>query len=178
MILTDKEIEKSIAEGTILIEPYRADCLGTNSYDVHLGRYLAVYKNHILDAKKHNEIEEIIIPDEGFVIHPGILYLGVTEEYTETHAHVPFLEGKSSTGRLGIDIHATAGKGDVGFCGNWTLEISVKQPVKVYKGMPIGQLIYFPVDGVIENPYDKKKNAKYSNQPDKPVESMMWKNKF
>jgi WD40 repeat protein len=78
MILTDKEIEKSIAEGTILIEPYRADCLGTNSYDVHLGRYLAVYKNHILDAKKHNEIEEIIIPDEGFVIHPGILYLGVT----------------------------------------------------------------------------------------------------
>ena len=47
----------------------------------------------------------------------------VTEEYTETHAHVPFLEGKSSTGRLGIDIHATAGKGDVGFCGNWTLEI-------------------------------------------------------
>ena len=59
MILTDKEIEKEIAKGTILIEPYRADCLGTNSYDVHLGRYLAVYKNHILDAKKHNETKEI-----------------------------------------------------------------------------------------------------------------------
>ena len=139
MILTDKEIEKSIAEGTILIEPYRADCLGTNSYDVHLGRYLAVYKNHILDAKKHNEIEEIIIPDEGFVIHPGILYLGVTEEYTETHAHVPFLEGKSSVGRLGIDIHATAGKGDVGFCNTWTLEISCSQPVRIYAGMPLNQ---------------------------------------
>ena len=110
--------------------------------------------------------------------YPHIFYLGVTEEYTETHAHVPFLEGKSSTGRLGIDIHATAGKGDVGFCGHWTLEISVKQPVKIYKGMPIGQLIYFPVEGEIENPYDKKKNAKYSHQPDKPVESMMWKNKF
>ena len=69
---------------------------------------------------------------------------------TQKHMHMcPFLEGKSSTGRLGIDIHATAGKGDVGFCGNWTLEISVKQPVRIYKGMPIGQLIYFPVDGEI-----------------------------
>jgi dCTP deaminase len=102
----------------------------------------------------------------------------VTLEYTETHAHVPFLEGKSSTGRLGIDIHATAGKGDVGFCGNWTLEISVKQPVRIYKGMPIGQLIYFPVDGEIEVSYNKKANAKYSGQPDKPIESMMWKNQF
>ncbi len=99
-------------------------------------------------------------------------------EYTETLAHVRFFEGKSSTGRLGIDIHATAGKGDVGFCGNWTLEISVKQPVKVYKGMPIGQLIYFPVEGNTMVTYDQKKNAKYSNQPDRPIESMMWKNKF
>ncbi|HRF77615.1 MAG: dCTP deaminase [Chitinophagales bacterium] len=178
MILTDKEIEKSIAEGTILIEPYRADCLGTNSYDVHLGRYLAVYKNHILDAKKHNEIEEIIIPDEGFVIHPGILYLGVTEEYTETHAHVPFLEGKSSVGRLGIDIHATAGKGDVGFCNTWTLEISCSQPVRIYAGMPIGQLIYFEVKGDITNYYNKKQNAKYVNRTIRPVESMMFMNKF
>jgi hypothetical protein len=99
------------------------------------------------------------------------------EGYTRL-AHVPFLEGKSSTGRLGIDIHATAGKGDVGFCGNWTLEISVKQPVKIYKGMPIGQLIYFPVDGEIEVKYNQKANAKYSGQPNRPIESMMWKNKF
>jgi deoxycytidine triphosphate deaminase len=112
------------------------------------------------------------------LFYTPIFYLGVTEEYTETHAHVPFLEGKSSTGRLGIDIHATAGKGDVGFCGNWTLEISVKQPVKVYRGMPVGQLIYFPVDGEIEVKYNQKKDAKYSGQPNKPVESMMWKNKF
>ena len=112
------------------------------------------------------------------MLEPSGFYLGVTLEYTETHAHVPFLEGKSSTGRLGIDIHATAGKGDVGVCGNWTLEISVKQPVKIYKGMPIGQLIYFPVDGEIEVSYNQKTNAKYSGQPDKPIESMMWKNKF
>ena len=146
MILTDKRILEEMEKGTIKIEPYRREDLGSNSYDVHLGKWLARYVDEVLDAKKHNLIDYFEIPDEGFVLEPHHFYLGVTEEYTETHAHVPFLEGKSSTGRLGIDIHATAGKGDVGFCGNWTLEISCKQPVRVYKGMPIGQLIYFPVE--------------------------------
>ena len=98
--------------------------------------------------------------------------------YTQTHRHIPFLEGKSSTGRLGIDIHATAGKGDVGFCNTWTLEISVSMPVRVYAGMPIGQLIYFVVDGDVNVLYNKKRDAKYSKRSIKPVESMMWKNKF
>jgi dCTP deaminase len=178
MILSDLHILDEIKQGTIKIEPYNRECLGSNSYDVHLGKVLATYREHILDAKKHNQIESFEIPEEGFVLYPHIFYLGVTQEYTETHAHVPFLEGKSSTGRLGIDIHATAGKGDVGFCGHWTLEISVKQPVRVYAGMPVGQLIYFPVDGEIEVKYNKKQDAKYSNQGSKPVESMMWKNKF
>ena len=178
MILSDTRILEEIEKGTIKIVPYERDQLGSNSYDVHLGKDLARYVDKELDAKKHNTIEHFEIPDEGFVLQPHEFYLGVTLEYTETHAHVPFLEGKSSTGRLGIDIHATAGKGDVGFCGNWTLEISVKQPVRVYKGMPIGQLIYFPVDGEIEVKYNQKKNAKYSGQINKPVESMMWKNKF
>lgn len=178
MIFSDKKILASIASNDIVIEPFSRECLGTNSYDVHLSKYLAVYKNEILDAKKHNEIEEIIIPEEGFVLQPGQLYLGVTEEYTETHNAVPFLEGKSSVGRLGIDIHATAGKGDVGFCNTWTLEISCVHPVRVYAGMPVGQLIYFMVDGDIENYYNKKKNAKYNERTTKPVESMMWKNKF
>lgn len=178
MILSDARILEEIEKGTIKISPYDRASLGSNSYDVRLGRTLATYREHILDAKKHNEIELFDIPDEGFVLYPHIFYLGVTLEYTETHAHVPFLEGKSSTGRLGIDIHATAGKGDVGFCGNWTLEISVKQPVKVYHGMPVGQLIYFPVEGDIIESYLQKKGAKYGQQPDRPVESMMWKNKF
>ncbi|HEY8387648.1 MAG TPA: dCTP deaminase [Parasegetibacter sp.] len=178
MILSDKRILEEMAKGTIIIEPYKRECLGSNSYDVHLGGTLAMYVDQELDAKKHNRIEYFEIPDEGYVLHPDKFYLGVTDEYTETHAHVPFLEGKSSTGRLGIDIHATAGKGDVGFCGNWTLEISVKQPVRVYKGMPIGQLIYFPVEGDIEIKYNQKSNAKYSGQPNRPIESMMWKNKF
>ena len=178
MILSDTRILEEIKKGTIKIEPYGRECLGSNSYDVHLGKTLALYKDATLDAKKHNEIEYFEIPEEGIVLEPHKFYLGVTAEYTETHAHVPFLEGKSSTGRLGIDIHATAGKGEVGFCGNWTLEISVKQPVKVYAGMPVGQLIYFPVDGEIEIKYNQKKGAKYSGQPNRPVESMMWKNKF
>src|SRR6187549_2802219 len=178
MILSDSRILEEIEKGTIKIVPYDRACLGSNSYDVHLGKTLATYKEHILDAKKHNTIDYFEIPEEGFVLYPHIFYLGVTQEYTETHNHVPFLEGKSSTGRLGIDIHATAGKGDVGFCGHWTLEISVKQPVKVYKGMPIGQLIYFTVDGVVNTSYGDKANAKYANQPPRPVESMMWKNKF
>ena len=178
MILSDTRILEEIGKGTIKVEPYSRDCLGSNSYDVHLGKWLAKYKDEILDAKKHNQIDYFEIPDEGFILQPQVFYLGVTQEYTETHAHVPFLEGKSSTGRLGIDIHATAGKGDVGFCGNWTLEISVKQPVRIYKYMPIGQLIYFPVEGEIEIAYNKKKDAKYSGQPNKPIESMMWKNAF
>lgn len=178
MILSDKKILQEIEKGTIVIEPYHRDCLGSNSYDVHLGKQLAVYEDAIIDAKKHNKIKHFEIPEDGIVLYPGMFYLGVTHEYTETHEHVPFLEGKSSTGRLGIDIHATAGKGDVGFCGNWTLEISVKVPVRVYAGMPVGQLIYFPVDGEIEIKYNNKSGAKYSGQPNRPVESMMWKNTF
>ena len=178
MILSDKKILKSIKNKEIVIKPFRRKCLGTNSYDVHLGKYMAVYTSRVLDAKKHNKTEEILIPKQGFVIEPGTLYLGATEEYTETHNSVPFLEGKSSVGRLGIDIHATAGKGDVGFCNHWTLEISCVQPVRVYAGMPIGQLIYFAVEGDIENYYNKKKNAKYTKRTVKPVETMMWKNKF
>jgi dCTP deaminase len=178
VILSDKKILESIKNGEIVIEPYNRSCLGTNSYDVHLSKNLATYKNRVLDAKKHNEIEHFEIPEEGFVLDPGTLYLGVTEEYTETHASVPFLEGKSSVGRLGIDIHATAGKGDVGFCNTWTLEISVTMPVRIYPGMPIGQLIYFAVEGDIENYYNKKKGAKYNTRTEKPVESMMFRNKF
>ena len=178
MILSDKKILESIENGEIIIEPFSRKCLGTNSYDVHLSRHLAVYKDRILDARKHNRVEYMEIGPDGIVLHPGTLYLGVTEEYTETHNSVPFLEGKSSVGRLGIDIHATAGKGDVGFCNTWTLEISCVQPVRIYAGMPIGQLIYFTVQGEIENYYNKKEGAKYLERTIRPIESMMWKNVF
>jgi dCTP deaminase len=178
MILTDLAILKAMEEGDILVEPYNRDCLGTNSYDVHLSKYLACYIDDVIDAKKHNQVEHFEIADDGIVLQPGKTYLGSTLEYTETRSFVPFLEGKSSVGRLGIDIHATAGKGDVGFCNHWTLEISVSQPVRVYAGMPIGQLIYFKVEGEVEVDYQSKSSAKYNQRTPKPMESMMWKNQF
>ncbi len=176
MILSDTKILEEMKRGSIVITPFNRKYLGSNSYDVHLGKTLAMYDDEILDAKTHNTIHHFEIPKEGIILVPSKLYLGVTEEYTETHRHVPFLEGKSSIGRLGIDIHATAGKGDVGFCNTWTLEISVRQPVRIYASMPIGQLIYFVIDGDVEVLYNKKENAKYNRHTKKPVESMMWKN--
>ena len=176
MILSDKKILEEIKNKNIVIEPYDRECLGTNSYDVHLGKWMAFYCDKVLDSKKHNKIDMFEIPEEGYVLQPSKLYLGVTQEYTETQNFVPFLEGKSSIGRLGIDIHATAGKGDAGFCNYWTLEISVKMPVKVYVGMPIGQLIYFKMTEGVEVPYNLKKSAKYNEKSPYPKESMMFKN--
>ena len=176
MILSDTRILACIHAGSIKVEPFDKACLGSNSYDVHLSKHLAIYEDKELDAKKHNKIHHFKIPEEGYVLQPSGFYLGATLEYTETHEHVPFLEGKSSTGRLGIDIHATAGKGDVGFCGFWTLELSCKMPVRIYAGMPIGQLIYFPVTGEVSVKYGQKPGAKYSNQGGLPKESFMFKN--
>lgn len=176
MILTDQKILEEIEAGNILIEPFERSALGSNSYDVHLGATLAVYQEDVLDAKQHNSVRSFEIGEEGYVLMPDQFYLGVTQEYTETHKHVPFLEGKSSIGRLGIDIHATAGKGDIGFCNYWTLEISVKKPVRVYPGMPIGQLIYFQVEGEVLTPYSQKQSAKYCTKSKAPMESMMFQN--
>ncbi|HAE36567.1 MAG: dCTP deaminase [Candidatus Nomurabacteria bacterium GW2011_GWF2_35_66] len=176
MILSDAKILEKIDSGEIVITPFDISNMGGNSYDVHLSKYFAQYIDKEIDAKKHNEVKHFEISEEGFVLKPGELYLASTLEYTESHNHVPFLEGKSSTGRLGIDIHATAGKGDVGFCGFWTLEISTSIPVRIYPGMPIGQLIYYVVEGEVERRYDKKASAKYSHQDKLPKESMMWKN--
>ncbi len=173
MILSDTKILEEIGRGSIVIRPFRRDSLGTNSYDVHLGPYLAVYRNGAIDARRPNPVREFRIPREGFVLVPGQLYLGVTAEYTETHGFVPFLEGKSSVGRLGIDIHSTAGKGDEGFCNYWTLEMSVKLPVRVYAGMPVGQLIYFELSGRTSRSYSEKKTAKYRKVSVHPIPSKM-----
>ncbi len=176
MILSDVKIREEMRRGHVVIRPYRAECLGTNSYDVHLGPYLAVYTDGALDSAADNRVEEFRIPKEGVVLIPGQLYLGVTEEYTETHGFVPFLEGKSSVGRLGIDIHSTAGKGDEGFCNYWTLEMSVKLPVRVYAGMPVGQLIYFEISGPVARSYSKKRSAKYRAVSKHPTPSRMYLN--
>ena len=198
MILSDSKILEEIANGNIVISPFERSQLGSNSYDVRLGKHLKIYdENHMsytldsphiegehripkiipyIDAKKDNPTIDIEIPEEGFILMPNMFYLGATLEYTETHIHVPYIEGKSSTGRLSIDIHATAAKGDVNFRGYFTLELSCKVPVKIYAGMPIGQITYFKVEGEVLQDYASKPDAKYSNQGSMPVGSQMFKN--
>lgn len=158
-ILTGPEIDKRRREGSIVIRPYRPEQLNPNSYDVRLAPILkcyeggmARYENGPLDPRKQSPTHDIEIGPNGYTLYPGRLYLGSTVEYTETQNAVPKTEGKSSIGRLGIFVHVTAGLGDVGFRGYWTLELAVIEPVKVYAGMRIAQLVYHTVVGEIE-PY-------------------------
>lgn len=183
MILTDTEILQAIEDETIVLEPFDRACLGTNSYDVHLGRELAVYGGpgrypsvgNPLDCKREAQVSYFDIPEDGYVLQPGMLYLAVTTEYSETHRHVPYLDGKSSVGRLGISIHVTAGRGDVGFCNHWTMELWVVHPVRVYANMPIGQLTYHTC-GTPSVPYNEKPGAKYNERTTRPMASRMWRN--
>ncbi len=119
-----------------------------------------VIKNYTLDPRKDNETLEIEIPEDGYILVPGRLYLGETEEYTETYGFVPNIDGRSTTGRLGLEIHRTAGFGDNGFKGKWTLEITATHPVLIYPGMEIGQIYYEKIDGDSSMEY----NGKYQNQ--------------
>lgn len=154
-MLSGLRIRDFIANGTIDIEPFSLKQLNPNSYNLRLGPELWVYKTHILDCAVINPIEKIEIGEAGFMLHPGKVYLGRTVEYTETKYHIPALEGRSSLGRLGLDVHATAGFGDIGFCGCWTLELSVKQPLIIYANMQICQICYHTIEGLYE-PYKGK----------------------
>jgi dCTP deaminase len=149
MILSGKEIEKNI--GTkISIEPFDAKQLNPNSYNLRLHEELLVYDNSILDMKTENKASMIHIPKSGLLLEPNKLYLGRTVEYTKTHNYVPMLEGRSSIGRLGMFIHVTAGFGDVGFEGYWTLEIFVIQPLIIYPNIDVCQIYYHAIEGEFE----------------------------
>lgn len=141
----------------IVIEPFSENQLNPNSYNLKLHNEFLVYDEEVLDMKKQNKVKSIVIPEEGLVLEPGKLYLGRTVEYTETDKYVPMLEGRSSVGRLGLFIHVTAGFGDVGFKGFWTLEIFCVQPIKIYPGVEICQIYYHSVEGE----YDQYCSGKY-----------------
>lgn len=158
MILSGLEIE-SLLDKDIKIEPYNRNQLNPNSYNLRLHNELLVYDNPVLDMKQPNPATKLIIPEEGLVLETGKLYLGRTLEYTESHRHVPMLEGRSSIGRLGLFVHVTAGFGDVGFCGFWTLEIFCVHPIKVYPGVEICQIFYHSIEG----DYTAYKSGKYQN---------------
>ncbi len=161
MILSGKEIEGLIGD-QIQIDPFDPGLINPNSYNLRLHDTLLVYEEHLLDMKHPNPTKSIRIPEEGFVIEPGRLYLGRTLEYTETHGLVPMLEGRSSIGRLGMFVHVTAGFGDVGFRGYWTLEISSIQPVRIYAGVEICQIFYHTIQGA----YTEYNSGKYQGNKD------------
>lgn len=149
MILSGIEIKKQLGEN-IRITPFSDDQLNPNSYNLTLHNEVLVYDNNILDMKKENTASTIVIPEEGMLLDPGKLYLGRTIEYTETEKYVPMLEGRSSIGRLGLFVHITAGFGDVGFSGYWTLEMFCVQPIRIYPGVQICQIFYHSIEGDYE----------------------------
>jgi dCTP deaminase len=148
LILSGKEIERRLNRD-IVIEPYEKKLLNPNSYNLRLSDELLVYSSMPLNMKEPNDTKKIIIPETGYLLQPGVLYLGRTLEYTETYNLVPMLEGRSSIGRLGMYVHITAGFGDVGFKGYWTLEISVIHPLIIYPKVQICQIFYHIVEGEI-----------------------------
>lgn len=158
MILSGLEIKKRLGKD-IFISDFDEKRLNPNSYNLRLHDELLVYDEKILDMKKNNKTKKIVIPKEGLVLQPGVLYLGRTVEHTRTENLVPMLEGRSSIGRLGLYIHVTAGFGDVGFNGYWTLEISCIQPVRIYPYVEIAQIYYHTIEGEFE----KYKSGKYQN---------------
>ncbi len=169
MILTRSEIKMRLG-GDIVIDPVPPeDCFNPNSVNLHLGDTVLIYEDGVLDLKKNHTYSRYKIPEEGMMLFPSQLYLAQTYEYTKTENLVPIISGRSSTGRLGLHVHVTAGFGDIGFNGHWTLELAVVRPLIIYPNVPICQIYYHMVQGTPE-PYKGKYQGNKGVQP-----SMMWK---
>jgi dCTP deaminase len=158
MILSGQEIRRRLGD-SIVIDPFDESHLNPNSYNLSLHADLLTYEEIVLDMRKANRVRRLTIPPEGLVLSPNQLYLGRTVERTETYDLVPMIEGRSSIGRLGLFVHVTAGFGDVGFRGYWTLEMFAVQPVRIYAGVSICQIFYHQLCGDY-TPYD---SGKYQN---------------
>lgn len=161
MILSGSEIKAQLGNN-IRIEPFTEEQLNPNSYNLRLHDELLVYEEIILDMRRPNRFRRLTIPEEGMVLQPNQLYLGRTIEHTETHNFVPMLEGRSSIGRLGLFVHVTAGFGDVGFSGYWTLEMFAVQPVRIYAGVEVAQIFYHTIEGAVT----EYNSAKYQHNKD------------
>lgn len=158
MILSGKKIKEELNQN-IFITPFSEKQLNPNSYNLRLFNELLVYDYNVLDMKTPNTAHKIMIPEEGLLLETNKLYLGRTVEHTKTNNYVPMLEGRSSIGRLGLFIHVTAGFGDVGFDGFWTLEIFCVQPIRIYPNVEICQIYYHSIDG----DYDMYTSNKYQH---------------
>ena len=161
-VLSDGTIRRLVEEGRIVIDPWHPELVQPASVDLKLGDTFRVFHNHrtaAIDLREPptNLTEEIPVADgEAFVIHPGEFALGRTEEWVELPDDVVArIEGKSSLGRLGLIVHATAGFVDPGFKGTLTLEITnlTRVPIKLYPGLLIAQLSFMGLDAPAERPY-------------------------
>ena len=183
MILTGDAILHAMHSGDVVIDPFTEGHLGANSYDLTLNDQFLVYKTlpenastadhepyRPLDMKSDNPTMSLAIPENGLVLYPKEVYLGCTNERCGSDKYVCCLEGRSSVGRLGIQVHLTAGFGDLGFKSRWTLEISVIRPVRVYPNVRICQAIFYEARGTRTRIY----NGKYVEQQG-PVPSQMWR---
>ncbi len=171
MILTGEQIKKSVALGEIVIDPYKENQIGPNSYDFRLGNRCLNYKNDVLDSASDNEVIEIKIPDDGLLLNPKKIYLINTLETMGSNHYVPIIRGRSSIGRLGIFIDITADLIDLGSINKWTLQLHCVMPVKIYTGMLIGQVTFWETKG-----QKLFYNGKYKTF-ESPVKSFSYKDK-
>lgn len=169
MILSGSKIDKEVKKGKIIINPYNPQDINPNSYNYTLGNYVKVYKNKELDSKKQQEVEIIEIPDDGLIIYPDKIYLGFTKEVIGSNYYVPVITGRSSTGRLGLFVQITSDLVDIGFKGQLTLQLHSTQPVRIYKGMKIGQIMFWKIFGDIDLYGGKYQSSKG------PRESEVWR---
>lgn len=173
--LTGIELVNQVNAGRIEISPFDINKVNPNSYNVLLAPTLKTYvpmskrwvngqmePSVLLDPRNNNPTEEFEITEKGFVLMPGILYLGRTVEVIHTKHYVPVIDGRSSIGRLGVNVHATAGFGDIGFRGTLTLEISVIHPTIIYPYMEIAQISFDEAIGDTSYQY----NGRYNGQID------------
>jgi len=175
-IPTGAAIREHHASGEIIIDPWVDENVGPASVDLRLHKDLAVYRQHWrthedrsrpaklvhqngnlprarlsppapLDMRKDNPVKRFSIPEEGIVLYPGILYLGRTVERIRSDLFVPQVTGRSSVGRLGVQVHMTAGYIDPGFDGTITLEILVAHPIRIYAGERVCQVYFTRTEG-------------------------------
>lgn len=185
MILSDRDIKKALKSGRVVIDPLFPHAIQPASVDLHLGADFLIFRNDrhafIDPAQPIDEMmESVTISDKRqFVIHPGEFALGMTYEVIGVADDmVGRLEGKSSLGRIGLIIHATAGYLDPGNKLKMTLELHniSNLPIKLYYKMPIAQMSFTPLSSAADVPYGTKKlESKYYGAM-KPQASQYWKN--
>ena len=150
MILTGTEILNRVASGDIIISPFVPENVNPNSYNFRLHSRMRVYDEGVIDVRKENQTSIIEIGPEGYVLHPRRLYLATTIEKMGSDNFVPTYAARSSVARLGMFINLSAPLGDIGFKGNWTIQLYAIHPIRLYAGMCIGQMMFWHTAGTIE----------------------------